>query len=96
MEHALYGSFLPIPPEHQFPLRPTSTEPRAGAVVCLKKKIRLNEGRKRWRLKVKNQGDRPIQVSRVGVFPSFSPSLEGTGLAFCPPLRFASPPRCWL
>lgn len=63
MENALYGSFLPIPPESQFPIRQQTNEPRAGAVVCLKKKIRLNEGRKRWRLKVKNEGDRPIQVS---------------------------------
>lgn len=31
-------------------------------MVCLKSKIALNVGRRRWKLKVANTGDRPIQV----------------------------------
>ena len=63
---ALYGSFLPIPDQSIFSL-PEEEEYKAerqpGAVVTVKGKVVLNEGRKRIRLKVTSKGDRPIQVS---------------------------------
>ncbi len=64
LENALYGSFLPIPGKDKFPLREKQTkrEDLPGAVVCLKDKIEINKGRKRWEVKVVNEGDRPIQV----------------------------------
>jgi len=66
LEKALYGSFLPIPSKDLFPpADPAAYEPKnqPGAVIVVKdKKITLNEGRKRIRLKVVSKGDRPIQV----------------------------------
>jgi urease len=62
---ALHGSFLPIPDQSIFPLpneEEYNTTKMPGAVVCVKGKIALNEGRKRIRLKVTSKGDRPIQV----------------------------------
>ena len=62
---ALYGSFLPIPDINVFEI-PAAEEYEAtkqpGAVVTVKGKVVLNEGRKRIRLKVTSKGDRPIQV----------------------------------
>jgi urease len=62
---ALYGSFLPIPDDGLFPL-PEESEYEAtkmpGALVTVKGKVVLNEGRNRIRLKVTSKGDRPIQV----------------------------------
>jgi urease len=63
---ALYGSFLPIPDESCFPLHKEEeyeATKMPGALVCVKGKVTLNEGRKRIRLKVTSKGDRPIQVS---------------------------------
>lgn len=62
---ALYGSFLPIPDESLFPLHDQSeyeATKMPGAVVTVKGKVVLNEGRNRIRLKVTSKGDRPIQV----------------------------------
>ena len=66
LEKALYGSFLPIPSQDQFPLPDLhvydlSNTP--GAVLPVKN-VRLNfhSQRKRKRLRIVNQGDRPIQV----------------------------------
>ena len=62
---ALYGSFLPIPDKEIFALpQKEDYEPtkQPGAVVTVKGKIVLNEGRKRIKLKVTSKGDRPIQV----------------------------------
>lgn len=68
LEKALYGSFLPIPSNDMFPL-PEATvyedTAQPGAVVAVKGEagtIKLNDGRKRIKLKVKSTGDRPIQV----------------------------------
>lgn len=36
-----------------------------GAIVCLKEPIKINEGRQRWKVRVANEGDRPIQVRAV-------------------------------
>ena len=62
---ALYGSFLPIPDPSIFTV-PEASEYEAtkmpGALVTVKGKVALNEGRKRIKLKVTSKGDRPIQV----------------------------------
>lgn len=62
---ALYGSFLPIPDKELFQL-PKDEEYEAtkqpGAVVVVKGKVKINEGRKRVKLRVTSKGDRPIQV----------------------------------
>ena len=67
---ALYGSFLPIPDQGLFAL-PEDAEYHAekmpGAVVVVKGKVLLNEGRRRVRIKVTSKGDRPIQVSWTGI-----------------------------
>jgi urease len=65
LDRALYGSFLPIPDQKLFPVPDEEEykhEKMPGAVVCVKGKIQLNEGRKRIRLRVTSLGDRPIQV----------------------------------
>lgn len=66
IEKALYGSFLPIPPEDSFPdpydddYRPQEAP---GAVITVKNRvIHLNQNKKRITLKVMNKGDRPVQV----------------------------------
>ena len=66
LEKALFGSFLPIPPEEVFPL-PDPNQYQyldlPGAVKAVKEgHIRMKEGRKRIKLKVVSKGDRPIQV----------------------------------
>ncbi|KAJ9095087.1 Urease [Naganishia adeliensis] len=75
ISYALYGSFLPIPSEDLFPLPTRQITPAelAGAVVCLKDPIKINTGRRRWKVKVANEGDRPIQVG------SHFPFLETNG-----------------
>jgi len=67
LEHALYGSFLPIPSLSLF--GPTVSdqslydrEKQPGAVIVKKERLRINVGRERIKLLVKNDGDRPIQV----------------------------------
>lgn len=65
---ALYGSFLPIPSNDMFPLPDSGVyedTKQPGAIVAVKGDsgiIKLNEGRKRIKLRVKSMGDRPIQV----------------------------------
>ena len=69
LERALYGSFLPVPSTDLFPLPDAdafdSDKVPGTVVVAKEKRIILNEGRKRIRLKVTSQGDRPIQVGAV-------------------------------
>jgi urease len=66
LHNALYGSFLPIPSNDLFPLVDAKEYERAngpGAVIVKPKSpITINPGRGRIRLKVKNNGDRPIQA----------------------------------
>jgi urease len=57
LSKALYGSFFPIPEAQNYVL-----EKQPGAVVVEKGSIELNKGRTRYKLKVTNRGDRPIQV----------------------------------
>ena len=63
---ALYGSFLPIPPPDAFPhvdAAEFAREKAPGAIVVKKEPITLNKGRERIKLKVTNNGDRPVQVT---------------------------------
>jgi urease len=63
---ALYGSFLPLPPADVFPpikFTDYSRDKAPGAVIVKQGRIVLNPGRDRIRLKVINNGDRPIQAS---------------------------------
>jgi hypothetical protein len=62
---ALYGSFLPIPSESEFPIVDASEYERErlpGAIIAKKERIVINKGRNRIKLKITNTGDRPIQV----------------------------------
>lgn len=73
LARALYGSFIPAPEQSLFPLADEAeyeSTKMPGAVVCVKGKVVLNEGRKRVRVKVTSKGDRPIQVRKL-----FSASL---------------------
>ena len=65
LSEALYGSFLPIPPDELFPiLDATEYEPAnaPGAIIVKKEPITINKGRERVKLKVTNNGDRPVQI----------------------------------
>jgi urease len=65
---ALYGSFLPVPPVWAFPPDDPiaySSAQAPGAFVVKKENIVINKGRRRIKLRVRNDGDRPIQVCRV-------------------------------
>ncbi|RDX57536.1 urease, partial [Lentinus brumalis] len=65
LEAALYGSFLPVPSNDLFPAVNAALYAREnapGAIVVKKDRIRINQGRERVRLRVTNNGDRPIQV----------------------------------
>ncbi|KAF8532646.1 urease [Trichophaea hybrida] len=80
LEAALYGSFLPIPSQDQFPLPDPAVyaaERQPGAVVVVKgERVTLNAGRKRCRLCVTNKGDRPIQIGSHYHFIETNPLLE--------------------
>ncbi|KAG0632719.1 urease [Tuber brumale] len=80
LEKALYGSFLPIPPQHLFPLADASEyehDKQPGAIVAVKgPKIVLNDERSRCILRVTNKGDRPIQVGSHYHFIEVNPQLE--------------------
>ncbi|KAH6852902.1 hypothetical protein BKA58DRAFT_394453 [Alternaria rosae] len=82
LEKALYGSFLPIPSNDMFPLPDSSVyedTKQPGAIVAVKGEagiIKLNEGRKRIKLKVKSMGDRPIQVGSHYHFIETNPQLQ--------------------
>ena len=65
LKEALYGSFLPIPSDDSFPLDPPeshSAQAAPGAVVVRKEPVIINKGRKRTKLRITNDGDRPVQV----------------------------------
>jgi urease subunit gamma/beta len=57
---ALYGSFLPVPPNERFAAAPIADHP--GAYGIAPGEIELNAGRRTLWLSVTNTGDRPIQV----------------------------------
>ncbi len=59
---ALYGSFLPVPPESTFPDFAAKAAPTPGEVFVTPGTLTLNEGREVIEVVVKSVGDRPIQV----------------------------------
>ncbi|TFK27820.1 urease [Coprinopsis marcescibilis] len=62
---ALYGSFFPTPSNDAFPVLDESEyapDKLPGAIITKKERIVLNAGRNRVRLRVTNNGDRPIQI----------------------------------
>ncbi|KAI0424471.1 hypothetical protein F5Y09DRAFT_139192 [Xylaria sp. FL1042] len=77
---ALYGSFLPVPSADLFPPSPPSAYDAAsapGAVVVVKgRRVTINEGRRRVRVKVTSKGDRPIQVGSHYHFIETNPQLS--------------------
>jgi urease len=83
LSRALFGSFIPVPSadeaEKLFPLPPSEAYEKTkqpGAVVCVKGRVSLNEGRRRIRLKVTSKGDRPIQVGSHYHFIETNPQLD--------------------
>ena len=63
---ALYGSFLPVPTNDLFPAHEPSAYAHhalPGAIIVKNERIVINHGRQRVRIKVTNNGDRPVQVS---------------------------------
>lgn len=76
---ALYGSFLPIPPQDLFPPAEAAayeaTE-QPGAVVAVKGRVALNQDRRRTRLRVTSRGDRPVQIGSHYHFIEANPLLE--------------------
>ncbi|KAL8709650.1 MAG: hypothetical protein Q9220_005590 [cf. Caloplaca sp. 1 TL-2023] len=80
LEKALYGSFLPIPPTHLFPLPDPSEyrmEATPGAIIPVREgSIVLRKGRKRRTLRVTSKGDRPIQVGSHYHLVEVNPQLE--------------------
>jgi urease len=79
LQRALYGSFLPVPDASLFPLAAASEyEPakQPGAVVPVKGRVLMNEGRRRIRLQVTSKGDRPVQVGSHYHFIETNPQLE--------------------
>lgn len=65
LQKALYGSFLPVPSQELFPV-PDITECALkeipGAIIPQEGSVEIHKGRKRRKLRVTSQGDRPIQV----------------------------------
>ncbi|KAK8008972.1 urease [Apiospora marii] len=75
---ALYGSFLPIPSADLFPAAAAAeyaADKQPGALVAVKGRIALNQGRRRVRLRVTSRGDRPIQVGSHYHFVETNPQL---------------------
>jgi urease len=66
LEAALYGSFLPVPPVNSFPTVDPALNDRGslpGAIIARKERIVINRGCEKIKIKVTNNGDRPIQVN---------------------------------
>ncbi|KAK7035376.1 Urease [Paramarasmius palmivorus] len=82
IQFALYGSFFPIPSDNLFPPSPPSSyapEALPGAVVLSQSHgntIKINVNRQRIKLKVTNNGDRPIQVGSHYHFIETNPYLS--------------------
>ncbi|KAG6853481.1 Urease [Blastosporella zonata] len=86
LEAALYGSFLPIPSDDLFsPSDPQEyAEERApGAIIARKEGVVINKGRERIKIRVTNNGDRPIQVGSHYHFVETNAALSfDRGLAY--------------
>lgn len=75
VNNAFYGSFLPIPSADVFPAAPEPADTLLGALICRKEPIKINASRRRFKLEVKNAGDRPIQVGSHYHFLETNPAL---------------------
>ncbi|KAF4614281.1 hypothetical protein D9613_007992 [Agrocybe pediades] len=82
LEAALYGSFLPVPAacdmDRLFPILDESEytfDKMPGAIIVKKEPIVINKDRARIRLRVKNNGDRPIQIGSHYHFIETNPKL---------------------
>jgi urease subunit gamma/beta len=75
---ALHGSFLPVPPAGTFPdVAGAETEGGVpGEVRVAPGTVSLNEGREAFDLRVRNAGDRPIQVGSHYPFHRTNGALE--------------------
>ncbi|OCH95434.1 urease [Obba rivulosa] len=76
---ALYGSFLPVPSTDVFPDVDHSEYARSkapGAIIVKDERIVINRGRERVKLRVTNNGDRPIQVGSHYHFIETNPALS--------------------
>ncbi|KAI2469775.1 urease [Annulohypoxylon bovei var. microspora] len=79
LSKALYGSFLPVPSQDLFPPPEAAAYDatnQPGAVVVVKGRVALNEGRRRIKLRVTSKGDRPVQVGSHYHFVETNPQLE--------------------
>jgi urease subunit gamma/beta len=74
LELALYGSFLPAPPASAFPGSEEVLVP--GEIRTAPGEIALNAGRGAFELRVKNMGDRPIQVGSHFPFDRTNGALD--------------------
>ncbi len=77
---ALHGSFLPIPSDDLFPSTDNSLISPGnipGAVVAKQESIVINKGRERVKLRVTNNGDRPIQVGHLGLQVAYHTAYFG-------------------
>lgn len=71
---ALYSSFLPVPSNDLFPAHEPSAyahDALPGAVIVKNERIVINHGRERVKIKVTNNGDRPVQVRGFSI-PSYT------------------------
>ncbi|OXM75442.1 urease [Cryptococcus neoformans Bt63] len=75
LNNAFYGSFLPIPSADVFPAAPEPADTLLGALICRKETVKINASRRRFRLEVKNAGDRPVQVGSHYHFLETNPAL---------------------
>ncbi|TRM70208.1 hypothetical protein BD626DRAFT_476630 [Schizophyllum amplum] len=76
---ALYGSFLPVPTDDKFPSSPSSDyalDKMPGAVIAKKEAITINQGREKVKLRVTNNGDRPVQIGSHYHFIETNPALS--------------------
>lgn len=71
---ALYGSFLPHPPQDRLTTKTESAHP--GEMAVADGDITINEGRKTLTMKVIHRGDRPIQVGSHYHFVETNSSLD--------------------
>ncbi|KAJ3554541.1 hypothetical protein NM688_g3056 [Phlebia brevispora] len=76
---ALYGSFLPVPSDDTFAPLDEAEHARdkiPGAIIVKEEPIVINRGRHRVRLRVHNQGDRPVQIGSHYHFIETNPAMS--------------------
>eukprot|EP00924_Labyrinthula_sp_SR-Ha-C_P000990 maker-scaffold_7-snap-gene-10.22-mRNA-1 protein AED:0.02 eAED:0.02 QI:133/1/1/1/0.75/0.6/5/62/830 len=78
---ALYGSFLPVPEMNKFKPINDSNILIPGEIFTLDEELVLNKGRKVISMKVKNTGDRPVQVGSHFHFAEVNKCVEMNRIA---------------